>query len=126
VTASKKPGALVPRRVLVVEDDLDSSELVVAVLEFEGFEPVVARNGREALDLLATGLRPEAILLDLMMPLMDGRQFRSRQRIRPDIAVIPVIICSAEEPLAATDLDAYAILRKPIDFDVLVALLRSI
>lgn len=114
-----------PHRVLVVEDDLDSSELVVAVLEFEGFEPVVARNGREALDLLATGFRPQAILLDLMMPLMDGREFRTRQRLRPDIATIPVIICSAVEPSAATDLAAYAILKKPLDFDALIALLRS-
>lgn len=122
---STNPTTLVPRRVLVVEDDFDSSELVVAVLAFEGFDSVVARNGREALDLLATGLRPQAILLDLTMPIMDGREFRSRQRRWPDIAAIPVIICSAMEPSSAGDLTPYAVFRKPLDFDALIALLRS-
>ena len=123
---STKPAARVVRRVLIVEDDLDSSELAVAVLAFEGFEPVVARNGREALDLLTTGLRPQAILLDLTMPIMDGREFRIRQRRQPDIAAIPVIICSAMEPSSAADLSAYAVFTKPLDFDALIAIIRSI
>jgi CheY-like chemotaxis protein len=123
---STEPSALVVHRVLVVEDDLDSSQLAVAVLACEGFEPVVARNGREALDLLTMGLRPQAILLDLTMPIMDGREFRSRQRRQPDIAAIPVIICSAIEPSSAADLAAYAVFRKPLDFDAVIAVLRSI
>lgn len=120
------PGAPALRRILVVEDDLDSSELLAAALACEGFEPIVARNGHEALDLLATGFRPAVILLDLMMPAMDGREFRKRQRDQPDIAPIPVVICSAEEPSTAADLAAYATFKKPLDLDALIDLLRSV
>jgi CheY-like chemotaxis protein len=109
----------------VVEDDLDLSDLLAAALLFAGFEPLIARNGREALDLLATGIRPELILLDLMMPIMGGREFRRRQRDHPDIANIPVIICSGEEPSTAADLAAYATFQKPLDFDALIGLLRT-
>jgi CheY-like chemotaxis protein len=101
------------------------ADLIARALLFEGFEPLMARNGREALDLLATGFRPGVILLDLMMPVMDGREFRNRQRDQPDIAPIPVIICSAEEPATAADLAAYAMFSKPLDFDALIGLLRS-
>lgn len=119
------PKAPALRRILVVEDDLDLSGLLAAALRFAGFEPLVARHGREALDLLAMGVRPEVILLDLMMPIMDGREFRKRQRDQPDIASIPVIICSAEEPSTAEDLAAHATFEKPLDLDALIGLLWS-
>ena len=120
------PGVPALRRILVVEDDLDLSNLLAAALLFAGFEPLMARNGREALDPLATGIRPDLILLDLMMPIMDGREFRKRQCDQPEIAEIPVIICSAEEPSTAADLAAYATFKKPLDFDALIGLLRSV
>lgn len=113
------------RRILVIEDDVDLADLIAAALLFEGFEPLLARNGREALDLLAAGFRPDVILLDLVMPVMDGREFRKRQRDHPNLAPIPVIICSAEQPSTAADLAAYAIFSKPLDLDALIGLLRS-
>jgi DNA-binding response OmpR family regulator len=119
------PGGAALRRILVVDDDPDLSELVVAALTCQGFAAIVARNGHEALDLLATGLRPAAILLDLVMPVMDGREFRTRQREQANIATIPVIICSAEAPSTAADLAAYATFTKPLDLDALIDLLRS-
>jgi CheY-like chemotaxis protein len=119
------PATAALRRILVVDDDPDVSELLVAALACHGFEASVARNGQEALDLLETGFRPAAILLDLMMPVMDGREFRARQRMHANIATIPVVVCSAEEPSSAADLDVYATLTKPLDLDALVDLLRS-
>lgn len=60
-----------------------------------------------------------------MMPIMDGREFRKRQRDQPDLAPIPVIFCSGEEPSTAADLAAYATFQKPLDFDALIGLLQS-
>ena len=64
--------------ILIVEDDADVRDTMVQVLESEGFSVRATRDGREALDALRAGLRPRLILLDLMMPVMNGWQFREQ------------------------------------------------
>jgi len=103
-------------RVLVVEDDPTIREVLVEVLGEHGYHAVGASNGREALDTLASSSgRPCVILLDLMMPIMDGRSFREEQLQKPELSGIPVIVISAHLDHAVTsDLHAAAYLRKPV------------
>src|SRR5215218_4757012 len=83
-------------RVLVVEDDEDLREMMGHLLQAEGFRPDLAGDGAEALDKLrATPEQPDLILLDLMMPRMDGWTFRREQEGEPALANIPVVVVSA-------------------------------
>ena len=84
------------KRILVVEDDADVREAIVSGLEHAGFEVVAAADGKMALDLLRHGIVPRAIILDLMMPVMDGWEFRRHQLADPTLAAIPVIVLSAD------------------------------
>src|SRR5690349_1848715 len=81
--------------VLVVEDSTDARQMLASLLEVEGFAVRTAANGREALDQLRAGPPPCLILLDLMMPVMDGYQFRAEQRQDPGLSPIPVVVVSA-------------------------------
>ena len=81
--------------VLVIDDAEDVCVALTELLEEEGFAATTARDGREALDLLLGGLRPCAILLDLMMPGMNGWDFRAEQMRVPEFATIPVAVLSA-------------------------------
>ncbi len=81
---------------LLVDDDERVREALVALLEAQGYPVVGAANGREALDVLRVrGLRPGLILLDLMMPVMDGWQFRAAQLADAELATVPVVVFSA-------------------------------
>jgi len=112
--------------VLVVEDDKDLRQMLAQLLTAEGFVAEVAENGRVALDALTGGLRPRVILLDLMMPVMDGFAFRAAQRSQPAIADIPIVVLTAiAERERAQPLHAVATLRKPIDFAKLIDTLRA-
>ena len=82
-------------QILVVEDDEDAREAMVALLQMKGYRAVPAGNGREALDYLDQAPPPDLIILDLWMPVMDGWQFRSEQMKNPRLADIPVIVVSA-------------------------------
>jgi CheY-like chemotaxis protein len=110
------------RRVLVIDDDIDIRVLLELLFEHAGYTVVTAANGMEGLQA-ARLARPSVIVLDLMMPVMDGREFRLRQVADPELAGIPVIITSAAFNLAQrTDgLDPIAVLPKPLDFDALVS-----
>jgi two-component system response regulator MprA len=106
----------VPPSVLVVDDDDDLRSTVAEALELEGYGVAAAANGRQALDALLGGLRPDVILLDMMMPEMDGLAFRAEQRQHPEVASIPIVIFTAYgvERDTAEQLDAQAVLRKPL------------
>jgi CheY-like chemotaxis protein len=112
-----------PATVLLVDDDLDLREAAAEALEDAGYRVVRADDGRRALDEMTRGgLRPDLILLDMMMPNLDGWGFRVAQRQVPAIASIPVVALTA---YALTDdereqLDAAAILRKPVALDDLM------
>ena len=89
-------------QVLIVEDDLDIADAMIDVLVDHGYRVAHASNGREALDLLHGQLEPAVILLDLMMPEMDGPQFRAVQLSEPELAPIPVVVISADRKVAET------------------------
>lgn len=112
----------IPPPVLVIEDDTASREALAEMLAREGYSVFTAANGMEGLGHLSQGLRPAAILLDLMMPGVDGWDFRAQQKRDPELAAIPVIAISAAGKL----LDADYSLRKPINVQQLLALLRRI
>ncbi len=114
-----------PEPVLVVEDDPDVREVMIAVVESEGHTAVPAENGDQALQLLRNGLHPCLILLDLMMPVKSGWEFRAEQNADPQLAAIPTIIVSAAGKEAMRDLNPEGALPKPIDFDKLSKLLKT-
>ena len=68
---------------------------------------------------------PHVILLDLMMPVMDGWEFRRQQKADPALAPVPVIVLSALDPARTANVDAAAFLKKPLDFDRLLELVRA-
>ena len=111
--------------VLIVEDDADLREMMAQLLSLEGYRAETAPNGRDALRYLERGDRPDVILLDLMMPVMDGWEFRRRQVEDPTIAGVPVVVLSAVDPSRAGDLGGIAFLKKPLDFDRLLELVRQ-
>jgi CheY-like chemotaxis protein len=113
------------RPVLIVEDDEDLRDMMAQMLTIEGFTAATVSNGREALDYLHGPTKPYVILLDLMMPVMDGWEFRRRQQADPELAPVPVIVLSALDPVRAAPVDAAAVLKKPLDFDRLLELVRS-
>jgi CheY-like chemotaxis protein len=104
--------------ILVVEDDEDAREAMVALLQMKGYHAVPAGNGREALDYLDQAPAPDLIILDLWMPVMDGWQFRSEQARNPRLAHIPVIVVTALSDRA--DVDANEVIIKPVDVDRLL------
>ena len=88
-----------PRRVLVVEDDEGIRETLKDLLELEGYDVAVAEHGRAAIEhLLEQGPDPDVIVLDLMMPVMNGEEFRQRQLEDERWAQIPVLVISAAPP----------------------------
>jgi CheY-like chemotaxis protein len=106
------------RTVMVVEDDALIREIVVQILACEGFATIVARNGAEALRRLREEhVHPALILLDLMMPVMNGQQFRAEQLKDPALAGIPVVVMSASDE---GDVSAEAHIGKPFEIDVLL------
>lgn len=110
---------------LVVDDDPDILEALSEILEAEGFEIRRARNGKEALERLEPD-PPQLILLDLMMPVMDGWEFAQRMRQRPSVAHIPIIVLSADRNvgLKATDIGATGHLAKPFELSDLLDMVR--
>lgn len=111
--------------ILIVEDDADLREMMAQLLTLEGFRTEAVANGRDALDYLRKGDPPDLILLDLMMPVMDGWEFRRRQREDPALATVPVVVLSALDQARAADLGGTAFLKKPLDFDRLLELVRQ-
>jgi CheY-like chemotaxis protein len=110
-----------PCTVFVVEDDVDTRDMMGRFLELEGFTVEVAANGKQALERLNAGMLPCVILLDLMMPVMDGWQFRSQQIRDAALASIPVIVVSAAGKDRIADIEANAYLSKPVDLEQLLA-----
>lgn len=108
--------------ILVVDDDRDIREAMRDVLTDEGYHVEAASNGAEALDLLRKGVEPAVILLDLMMPVMDGWTFRQRQRLEGGLAGIPVVLLTALG-MGKAEVDRFGAsecIRKPVDVDSLI------
>lgn len=84
-----------PHTVLVVEDDPDVRSALAELLSGEGYDVATTSDGGEALDTLRAGLQPSVILLDLMMPNVDGWDFRRAQLDDPKLAGVPVVLLTA-------------------------------
>lgn len=111
-------------KILVVEDDDDIRDSLKELLEEEGYRIDTATNGRQALTQLQGPDRPHVILLDLMMPEMDGWQFQKELRQVPQYSEIPVIVISASK-VFREPLDAKAFIPKPLDAGVLLETIES-
>lgn len=106
--------------ILIVEDDPDVRDAMSEVLQDEGYETTVAAQGKEALDRLSGGYRPALILLDMMMPVMDGEEFLDQIRGQERLREIPVLVVSAT---SVHPPGAQAFLQKPFE---LTSLLQAI
>lgn len=114
----KKPN-ICCRTILVVEDDEDIRNVVVEILESEGYPTREAANGKEALEILSQIEKPCLVLLDMMMPIMNGRQFIDAVMADAYLAPIPILIVSAIADKANTT-GSVGFLKKPIDIDVVL------
>jgi two-component system chemotaxis response regulator CheY len=103
--------------ILLVEDDFMLRGSLAAVLQSEGYRVESAANALEALDRLTRPPKPSLILLDIMLPYMDGLEFRALQRAAPDMADIPVIVITAVglRPDVAAELDLRQTFFKPLE-----------
>jgi signal transduction histidine kinase len=119
-------AASLPGRILVVEDDRQILAIISLILEDEGYEVLTATDGKQALARLREGLSPDLIILDLMMPTMDGWEFRAIQRADPALAAIPVLAVSADSSAKAAVIDASGFLRKPFGAEDLLGRVEQI
>ncbi len=120
--------APVEDRILVVDDLADNYFLLQTVLEMEGYIVEVADSGRAALESIASH-PPDLILLDVMMPGMNGFEVTRRLRRNPALSYIPILLVTGySEPTPADgfDVGADGFIRKPIDFDDLLHQIRTI
>jgi CheY-like chemotaxis protein len=108
--------------ILIVEDDFDISDSIRLILEEEGHQVKIANNGREALNLLSiTPVQPFLILLDIMMPLMNGYEFREEQLKDERIASIPTVILSAAGKFENVEkMRVQECLKKPLELEKLL------
>jgi len=115
-------------RILLIEDHRDVRKTLQMLLELEGYSVKTAENGQVGWECLQVSRLPDVILLDLCMPVMSGIEFRRRQLATPRVARIPVVVCSALDPIAVPtkELCAAGYLRKPVQIDMLLSTVRAI
>jgi CheY-like chemotaxis protein len=110
------------QRILIVDDDEDILALLCLVLETEGYRPIPARDGLNALEILNEREPPSLILLDIMMPRMNGEELVYALKASPRLSAIPVVVMSgdnnAREKTRACRADGCLV--KPVDLDVLL------
>jgi len=114
------------KAILVIEDDATTRDAMTLILKEDGYSVACAANGQEALTHLRASRRPNLILLDLMMPVMNGLEFRKEQQNDPALKNIPVVVVSADGnvPQKAASIGVADYLLKPVDIDVLLATVR--
>ena len=107
---------------LVIDDDVEIRQALTDILEDEDYTVRAAANGKEALDMVAHGPVPDVILLDVMMPVMDGWHFLSARLNHPWLVEVPIIIISAgnEAETEARKVGACQVLKKPLHLDDLI------
>ncbi len=103
----REKGSATGHRILVAEDNEVNLALILDMLSIQGHEVTVARNGQEAIDL-AQSHRPELILMDIKMPVMDGLEATRRLRAIPEFAQTPIIALTASTGSEAEDLQVTA------------------
>jgi two-component system chemotaxis response regulator CheY len=112
--------------ILIVDDDADIREALIDILTDHGYRVEAVRNGREALEHLRLGARPRLILLDAMMPVMDGLTFRREQLTDPQLRELPVLMISASShsKLDAEGLGFVGVMSKPINLEQLLEVIE--
>jgi CheY-like chemotaxis protein len=115
------------RHILVVDDDEDILTLVCLVLESEGYRPTPARDGMEALQILNERELPSLILLDIMMPRMNGVELAFALKASPRFSTIPLIVMSGDNNAREKTRTccAHACLVKPVDLDLLLSTVQQ-
>ena len=116
-------------KVLLVDDDFAILDGVSDFLESEGYFVVPASNGIDALNQLRSGLRVDAIVLDVMMPIMDGWDFRAEQLADPSLREIPVVVISAcgfAHDTLLHQFKAHEVLPKPLEVDDFLRALHNV
>jgi len=109
--------------ILVVDDDADARNALADLLEADVYSVSCARDGKEALERLKVSPTPSLVIVDLLMPVMDGWQFRAEQKRDPSIGAIPVVILTALRQVPDMD-DAVAVFHKPVDVTSLLEVVR--
>jgi two-component system sensor histidine kinase ChiS len=117
----------VGKRILIIDDDITTQEMMSTVLAYEGYRVAAARDGSDGIDRLLAYEKPDLILLDLRMPGMDGAAFCHTRKQNIELAAIPLVVLSAADDVAeqATALGAAGYLRKPVDTVLLLNTLRQ-
>lgn len=110
--------------ILLVDDDVAISEAITDLLADHGHEVRAVANGKEALAVLRTGARPCMILLDLMMPVMNGWQFAQEKECDPGLSQIPMCVITAAGPALAPPPDALCVLPKPFQLAQLLEIVE--
>jgi two-component system response regulator MprA len=112
-------------RILIVEDDRDTRASLYQVLTHAGFSVLTADNGQQALDLLDRGIRPDLIVVDLMLPRVSGFDLITYLRTEPDLRMIPTVVITA---LAKDEVRVIAdvVFHKPLAFEPVIASVRTL
>jgi len=117
-------------KILIVEDEISSAEMLTFVLKEEGYFVAVAANGKEALAALREN-SIDLVLCDLMMPVMDGRELCRAMKLDPSMQSIPIVIMSAAPEISVSHLadegcEYACFMRKPLDLDLLATTIRNL
>lgn len=119
---ARQGRALRSVNVLVIDDDIDTHDMLGVLLAHAGYSVATASNGREALGML-TSIRPAVILLDVEMPVMTGAEFRQEQRRDPDLIRIPTIVMTGSKEEPHLDPGVAEVLHKPFRSAALIAVI---
>jgi CheY-like chemotaxis protein len=114
---------MMPKKtIMIVDDDADVRDAVADLLEGHGYAVIPASNGQEALNELKAGQKPSLILLDVMMPIMDGQAFTAEQQADPELSDIPVVVFTAFGAALdkMKDMESFARIEKPVQADKLL------
>ncbi|HXU71841.1 MAG TPA: response regulator [Polyangia bacterium] len=122
VVVDEGRGAMNQFRLLIVDDDRETREALRTALEDEGYTVAVAANGAEAMAKLEER-PPRLVLLDLMMPIVDGWEVLDRMRANPALAAVPVCICTALDSTPAPRADF--VLHKPFDVEAVMEVVHN-
>ncbi len=121
--------SLTPKKILIVEDEADIAQLVKLYLEKDGFRPTIAKTGIEGLKLVKAD-RPDMVILDLMLPEMDGLEICKKIRTSLDTALIPIMMLTAKaeesDTIIGLELGADDYVTKPFSPKVLVARVKAL
>ena len=110
---------------MIVEDEIDSRNVLALLFNLHGFEVMTATNGQAALDLIASH-RPDIVVTDVTMPIMDGLAMCGRLRAQNSTRGIPIFVLTAAEGVSASDAGLYdELMRKPVDFPELLSRVRD-